>query len=103
MPRGEGNDGRRRPRAAVKALVMLVLWRLGALRRRSRSRHEERREREVDVTSRETGAPRSTERTLLVLMAATALLAVSFALLFVLDPQTQLLGASLGGALALLA
>src|SRR5689334_1551100 len=86
MPRSEGTGGRRRPGAAVKALVMLVLWRLGALRRRRRSRREERREPAVDPSERKTGAPRWVEP-----------------LLLVLDPQTQLLGASLGLALALLA
>src|SRR3954469_24571756 len=106
MPSGEPDGGRRRPSAAFKALVMLVLWRLGALRRRRRERGEERRERrqrEPDVSARETGAPPWVELVLLALMAGTAALAAGFAALFILHPETQLLGATLGGALALLA
>jgi ubiquinol-cytochrome c reductase iron-sulfur subunit len=102
VPR-RGNEDGRPPRAAVKALVMLVLWRLGALRRRRRERRAERREQAADLNARTTGAPPWVEGAVLALMAATALLALGFALLFVLDPDTQLLGATLGGALALLA
>ena len=89
------------PRRAFRLLVVVALWLSGALRRR--------RERRVagppvsDPSARHTGAPRSVERTLLAVLAAVPLACFAFAALFVLHPDTQLLGATLGVALALTA
>jgi ubiquinol-cytochrome c reductase iron-sulfur subunit len=83
-----------------RALVVLVLWATGALRPRRRTRAARRA---VDPSRRETGAPAWVERTLLVLLAAIPLSCAAFAALYILHPDTQLLGLSLGAALALLA
>jgi ubiquinol-cytochrome c reductase iron-sulfur subunit len=83
------------------AIVMLALWRVGALRRRrGPGVHDEAQE---DPSRRETGAPAWAERLVPALLALTALAAFGFVALFVFDPNTQLLGLCLGGALALLA
>ncbi|MCW3031777.1 MAG: ubiquinol-cytochrome c reductase iron-sulfur subunit [Solirubrobacterales bacterium] len=83
-----------------KALVVLVLWAWGALRPRRRARA---RRREVDPSRRDAGSPAWVERTLLGLLAAIPLSCAAFAVLYILDPNTQLLGLALGAALALLA
>jgi ubiquinol-cytochrome c reductase iron-sulfur subunit len=84
-----------------QAIVMLALWRVGALRRRrGPGVHEEAQE---DPSRRETGAPAWAERLVPALLALTALAGLGFVALFVFDPDTQLLGLCLGGALALLA
>jgi ubiquinol-cytochrome c reductase iron-sulfur subunit len=84
-----------------QAIVMLALWRVGALRRRGDpGLHDEAQE---DPSRRETGAPAWAERLVPALLALTALAGLGFVALFVLDPNTQLLGLCLGGALALLA
>jgi ubiquinol-cytochrome c reductase iron-sulfur subunit len=84
-----------------QAIVMLVLWRAGALRRRRGAEaHDEALE---DPSRRETGAPAWAERLVPALLALTALAGLGFVALFILDPNTQLLGLCLGGALALLA
>jgi ubiquinol-cytochrome c reductase iron-sulfur subunit len=81
---------------AWKAIVVLVLWRLGALRRRAS-------EPEEDPSSRSTGAPPWAEALVLGLLAGVALATAGFVALFVLEPDTQLLGLALGAALAMLA
>ncbi len=84
-------------RRAWQALVLLAVWRIGGLRKRRP------REPEADPTRRQSGAAAWAERLLLVLLAAIPLAALGFVALFVLDPNTQLLGIALGGTLALLA
>jgi ubiquinol-cytochrome c reductase iron-sulfur subunit len=79
---------------AWQAIVVLVLWRLGALRRR-RS-HEE-----PDPSQRSSGAPPWAERLALGLLALVPLAAACFVVLFALEPDTQLLGLTLGIAVAL--
>jgi ubiquinol-cytochrome c reductase iron-sulfur subunit len=76
---------------------MLVLWRLGALRRQSA------KDTEQDPSRRTTGAPAWAERLVLALLGAIPAAALGFVALFVLDPNTQLLGLALAGALALTA
>ncbi len=84
-----------------QALLLLTLWRIGALRRRGGpAAHDEAQE---DPSRRETGAPAWAERLVPALLTLTALAGLGFVALFVLDPNTQLLGLCLGGALALLA
>jgi ubiquinol-cytochrome c reductase iron-sulfur subunit len=84
-------------RRAWSALVMLVLWRLGALRRRGAQAPEH------DPSRRTAGAPAWAEWLVLALLAAIPLAALGFVALFVLDPDTQLLGLTLAAALALAA
>jgi ubiquinol-cytochrome c reductase iron-sulfur subunit len=81
---------------AWKAIVVLVLWRLGALRRHAAEPQE-------DPSRRVTGAPRWAEALVLGLLSAIPLAAAGFVALFVLEPDTQLLGLALGVVLALLA
>jgi ubiquinol-cytochrome c reductase iron-sulfur subunit len=83
-------------RRAWQALVVLVLWRRGALRRR-RSREE------ADPSHRSAGSPRWAERLVLGLLALIALGAACFVALFALEPDTQLLGLALGVTAALTA
>jgi ubiquinol-cytochrome c reductase iron-sulfur subunit len=85
-------------RRAWRALVVLVVWRLGGLRR-SGSRASV----EADPRQRTTGASARAESLVLALLAATAAAAVGFVALFALDPDTQLLGLTLGVMLAVLA
>ena len=75
-----------------------VLWRSGALRSSSRRGAASRM-----PSERRTGAPAWAERLVPALLGLTALAGLGFVALFVLDPNTQLLGLCLGGALALLA
>jgi ubiquinol-cytochrome c reductase iron-sulfur subunit len=84
-------------RHAWKALVAFVLWRLGALRRRGE------RARERDPSRRAVGAPAWAERLVLALLATIPPAALGLVLLFVLDPDTQLLGVLGGATLAALA
>src|ERR1700710_849957 len=81
---------------AWKALVVLVLWRLGGLRRGA-GEHEE------NPSRRSIEAPPWAERLVLGLLSAVPVAAASFVVLFVLEPDTQLLGLSLAAVLALLA
>jgi len=83
-----------------QAILMLTLWRIGALRRRrDPSKHDEA----DDPSRREAGAPEWAQRLVPALLALTALAGLGFVALFVVDPNTQLLGLCLGVGLALLA
>lgn len=83
---------------AWQALVVIALWRFAGLRRgRARSQELE------DPSRRQVGAAPWAERLLVALFLLVALAGAGFVVLFVLDPNTQLLGLALGGALALLA
>ncbi len=84
-------------RRAWQALVVFVLWRLGALR----GRHEHEHEPEHDPSRRRTGAPDWAEHLVLGLLAAIPPAALGFVALFVLHPNTQLLGLTLAAVLAL--
>jgi ubiquinol-cytochrome c reductase iron-sulfur subunit len=95
---GRGDDRRRR-RTLRKLLVALALALAGALRPRRRRRSGG----EPDPSARRSGASDSAERLVAWLLLSTAAAALGFAALFVLHPDTQLLGATLGGGLALLA
>jgi ubiquinol-cytochrome c reductase iron-sulfur subunit len=93
--------GKRRPGAAAKlwrALVALILWWAGWLRPARQQRAVE-----PDVRERHVGAPRWAERLVAALLALVGLAGVAALLLFVLEPDTQLLGAAFGLALGLLA
>ncbi len=87
------------PHRCWQAIVMLTLWRSGALRHRQRPGQEQRE----DPSRRETGAPDWAQRLIPALLALTALAGLGFVVLFVVDPNTQLLGLCLGVGLALLA
>jgi ubiquinol-cytochrome c reductase iron-sulfur subunit len=76
---------------------MLVLWRLGALRRLRRAP----RGAPEDPSERHVGAAAWAESLVLALLAAAGLAGLGFVALFILEPDTQLLGLSLGLALAL--
>ncbi len=82
---------------AWKAIVMFVLWRTGGLRSRRQGQPE------VDPSVRHTGAPAWAELLVVAVLLLVAVAALAFVALFVLDPNTQLLGLALGAALALLA
>ncbi len=82
-----------------QALLMLTLWRLGALRRRRPTTEP----RSHDPSRRVSGAPAWAERLVMALLGTVPLAGLGFIALFVFDPNTQLLGLSLGGALALTA
>ncbi len=82
---------------AWKAIVMFVLWRTGALRARGQGQPE------VDPSERHTGAPAWAELLVVAVLLLVPVAALAFVALFVLDPNTQLLGLALGAALALLA
>lgn len=79
-----------------RGLVLLAVWRNGGLRRR-------RLPREPDPSSRRAGAPAWAERLVAGLLLAVPACALTFVVLFVLHPDTQLLGIALGATLALLA
>jgi ubiquinol-cytochrome c reductase iron-sulfur subunit len=79
-----------------KALVALVLWRWGALRGKPAPP-------EADPSERTAGAPAWAEWLVLALLAAVPLAAAGVVALFVLEPDTQLLGLTGGALLALLA
>ncbi len=82
---------------AWKAIVMFALWRTGALRSRRQGQPE------VDPSERHTGAPAWAELSVVAVLLLVPVAALAFVALFVLDPNTQLLGLALGAALALLA
>jgi ubiquinol-cytochrome c reductase iron-sulfur subunit len=82
---------------AWKALVVFVLWRLGALRGTGGEEPEQ------DPSRRTSGAPAWAERLVIALLATIPVTALGFIALFVLDPNTQLLGLTLASALALTA
>ncbi|HEY3829931.1 MAG TPA: Rieske (2Fe-2S) protein [Solirubrobacteraceae bacterium] len=79
-----------------KAVVVFVVWRSGGL-------HARRQRREVDPSERHAGAPAWAERLIVALLLAVPVAALAFVGLFVLDPNTQLLGLALGTTLALVA
>jgi ubiquinol-cytochrome c reductase iron-sulfur subunit len=79
-----------------KAIVMLAVWRSGGLGRRRRSP-------EQDPSERHVGAPAWAERLVVAVLLLVPLAALGFVGLFVLDPNTQLLGLALGSTLALVA
>ena len=81
-----------------KAIVMLLLWRLGGLRSPRRDEGSD-----IDPSHREVGAAEWAQRLVLLLLALIPVVALGFVALFVFDPNTQLLGASLGLVLALVA
>jgi quinol---cytochrome c reductase iron-sulfur subunit len=95
MSRGHGGGRGRYGGLLRRALVMLALWRLGGVRGPPA--------RAVDPSRREVGAPPWAERALALLLATGALAALAFVALLALDPNTQLLGLTLGAALGLLA
>jgi ubiquinol-cytochrome c reductase iron-sulfur subunit len=78
-----------------KAIVMAVLWWTGALRRGRAG------DAEHDPSRREVGSPTWAELLLAGLLALVGLAALGFVALFVLDPNTQLLGLTGGLVLAL--
>jgi ubiquinol-cytochrome c reductase iron-sulfur subunit len=79
-----------------KAIAMFVLWRTGGL-------HTRGRQPEVDPSERHTGAPAWAELLVVAVLLLVPVAALAFVALFVLDPNTQLLGLALSAALALLA
>jgi ubiquinol-cytochrome c reductase iron-sulfur subunit len=85
----------------LRGLIALLTLLLGR-RRRERREHRRRAEpppaRELEV-----GAERRVENALLAILAAATVAAVAFVVLYVVDPNTQLLGLALGLALAALA
>jgi ubiquinol-cytochrome c reductase iron-sulfur subunit len=76
---------------------VLVLWRLGGLRRRGANEPED------DPSRRTSGAPAWAEWLVLGLLGAIPAAALGFVAVFVLDPNPQLLGLTLGVMLALIA
>ncbi|MGA7704992.1 MAG: hypothetical protein WB998_08880, partial [Solirubrobacteraceae bacterium] len=82
---------------AWKTIVMFVLWRTGGLRSHRQGQPE------VDPSERHTGVPAWAELLVVAVLLLVPVAALAFVALFVLDPNTQLLGLALGAALALLA
>ena len=83
---------------AWETIVALVLWRAGWLHPRG-----PQGAREPDPSRRLPGAPAWAERIVAMLLGLTPVAALCFVVLLILDPDTQLLGLSLGATLALLA
>jgi len=81
-----------------KAIVMLWVWRAGGMRARREQQPDA-----VDPSERRTGAPAWAERLVASALLLIPVAALAFVTLFVLHPNTQLLGLTLGVALALLA
>jgi ubiquinol-cytochrome c reductase iron-sulfur subunit len=81
---------------AWKTIVMFVVWRAGGLRAR-------RQDPEVDPSERHAGAPAWAERLVALTLLMVPVAALAFVCLFVLDPDTRLLGLTLGATLALVA
>lgn len=79
-----------------RALVAVVLWWTGWLRPRSKSVAPE-------IVERHVGAPVWAERLVAVLLGLVAVAGVGVVLLFVLEPDTQLLGGAFAATLGLLA
>ncbi|HEX3518090.1 MAG TPA: Rieske (2Fe-2S) protein [Solirubrobacteraceae bacterium] len=96
----EHPHGRRVIHRLWQAILMLTLWLIGALRRRRRTAELGEAD---DPSRRETVAPEWAQRLIPALLAPTALAGLGFVALFLVDPNTQLLGLCLGVALALLA
>jgi ubiquinol-cytochrome c reductase iron-sulfur subunit len=94
----EREPGRTRTRLR-RLLTLLVLWRVGALRHLRRAP----RPAQEDPSERHVGAPVWAEGLVIALLAAASLAGLGFVALFILEPDTQLLGLCLGLALALLA
>jgi ubiquinol-cytochrome c reductase iron-sulfur subunit len=80
-----------------KGIVMIVLWRSGALRR---PRVEDEQQ---DPSRRQVGAAGWAQSLVAMLLALTGLAALGLVALFIFDPNTQLLGLAGGLALGLLA
>jgi ubiquinol-cytochrome c reductase iron-sulfur subunit len=80
-----------------KGIVMIVLWRSGALRR---PRVEDEQQ---DPARRQVGAAGWAQSLVAMLLALTGLAALGLVALFIFDPNTQLLGLAGGLALGLLA
>jgi ubiquinol-cytochrome c reductase iron-sulfur subunit len=80
-----------------KAIVMFVLWRTGGLRSRRQGQPG------ADLLERHAGAAAWAELLVVAVLLLVSAAALAFVALFVLDPNTQLLGLALGAALALLA
>jgi ubiquinol-cytochrome c reductase iron-sulfur subunit len=87
-------------RTLWKLLVALALALSGALRPRRRRRPGRP---EGDPSDRHAGASRGAELAVAALLVLTMLATLGFVVLFVLHPDTQLLGATFGVGLALLA
>jgi ubiquinol-cytochrome c reductase iron-sulfur subunit len=83
---------------AWQAILLVALWRSGRLRERRGAGPSE-----IDPSERTAGAPAWAERLASALLALTAIAGLCSLALFVLDPNTQLLGISLGATLAALA
>jgi ubiquinol-cytochrome c reductase iron-sulfur subunit len=79
-----------------RSIVLVALWRLGGLRSRGQTA-------DSDPSERRIGAARWAELLVAGLLLAVPVTAVAFVALFVLDPDTQLLGLALGATLALIA
>jgi len=94
-----------------KAIVMFWVWRTGRPKpgdTRPPARipvpaSTPRRGSDVDPSERRTGAPAWAERLVALLLLLVSIAALVFVALFVLHPNTQLLGLAMGVALALLA
>ena len=87
------------PRRLWEAILMVTLWRIGALRRPN----EPAEHKPSDSSHRDVGATGWAQLLIPLMLGLCALAGVGFVALFVLDPNTQLLALCLGVALALLA
>ena len=93
------NSRSRRLRTRIWRLALLVaVWRCSSSRGHAAERH---RNQELASGTRQIVATARTELMVAALLLATMVAAIGFALLLVLDPDTQLLALALGGALAL--
>ena len=83
-----------------QAILMVALWRIGALRPRQGRRPESEA---GDPSHREIGASERAQLVVPGMLVLCALAGLGFLVLFILDPNTQLLALCLGVSLALLA
>jgi ubiquinol-cytochrome c reductase iron-sulfur subunit len=89
---------RNRVLRALIALVVLLFGRRGERRQKRARRAEPPRARDLEV-----GSTRGVENGVLVALALASASAVAFVVLYVVDPNTQLLGLTLGVAFAAMA
>ena len=89
-------------RALGKAILVIVVWRGRGRRPRPPAGPPERTPEPCDPSARRSVATAATEYLIAALMLATMAAGAGFAALLILDPNTQLLALTLGGALAFL-
>jgi ubiquinol-cytochrome c reductase iron-sulfur subunit len=84
-------------------LLLAWAWLRRGKTRREQQEHEEGLQGPAERVEREVGSTRGVENAVILALLATAVSSIAFAVLYTVDPDTQLLGVTLGLALAALA